>query len=360
MKIIYAGIRKDQYDENRRGFTFEYNNFYLTLKGMSEISSNSEGAGVEVIEYPFDAIVRVGKRRFNDDFLALAAREKPDVVFIFPYTDEFEERTLDELKKHTTTLAWFADDHWRLWNYSRFLAPHLSWAVTTWSKAPEEYARYGISNIIRSQWACNPRMWHPVEVPAKDIEVSFIGQRNSARTRIVEELRRAGIEVWVRGWGWPEGRLSEEEMIAGISRSKICLNFNNPPDRWRAKLFARLLFRRSGTRIVPDVFHFPSNVRSWLNMAIPQIKARPFELAGCGAFVISGYADDLERYYEEGKEMAFYRTIPELIEKIRHYSARPEEREGIAKAGYERTLRDHTYEARFREIFSKMGVFRGV
>jgi len=33
-----------------------------------------------------------------------------------------------------------------------------------------------------------------------------------------------------------------------------------------------------------------------------------------------------------------------------------EERNAIAKAGYERTIKDHTYEQRFREIFSAMGL----
>jgi spore maturation protein CgeB len=347
LKVIYTGIQKDQYDPSRRGFSFEYNNFYLTLKGM---------AGVEVTEIPYDPIVRVGKAQWNKELLARVRSEKPDLLFIFPYTDEIDLRTLDELKKCTATLAWFADDHWRLWNYSRFLAPHLTWTVTTWSRAPEFYARYGVKNVIRSQWACNPRVWHPVPVPAQDIDASFIGQRNSAREKLARALRGAGVNLWVRGWGWPEGRLSEEEMMQAIGRSKVSLNFNNPPDRWRVKLLARLLLRKSITRIVPDVGRFFSNIRSWRTMAIPQIKARPFELAGCGAFVISGYADDLSRYYAEDKEMVFYRSIPELIEKIRYYLAHDEERQRIAKAGYQRTMQEHTYEARFREIFAKIGV----
>lgn len=347
MKVFYAGIRKDQYDETRRGFSFEYNNFYRTLAAMD---------GMEVTEIPYDSIVKLGRRRWNADLLDRVRNEKPDLLFIFPYTDEFDIRTLDELKKLTTTLAWFADDHWRLWNYSRFLAPHLSWAITTWSKAPEYYRAFGITNVIRSQWACNPRVWHPVPGEVQDIEVSFIGQRNSAREKIVGEFRKRGIPLWVRGWGWPDGRLTEEEMVQSISRSRIALNFNNPPDRWRLKLLARLFFRKSITRIVPDIPRIFGNFRSWRAMRIPQIKARPFELAGSGAFVISGYADDLDRYYVRDKEMVFYESLPELLEKVKYFLARPEERKRIAEAGYARTLREHTYEARFREIFSHIGV----
>jgi len=89
MKIIYTGIRKDVYDEKRKGFSFEYNNFYLTLKGME---------GVEVIEYPFDRILEVGARKFNADLLDLVTREKPDALFAFMYTEELHPDVLDEIK----------------------------------------------------------------------------------------------------------------------------------------------------------------------------------------------------------------------------------------------------------------------
>ena len=86
-------------------------------------------------------------------------------------------------------------------------------------------------------------------------------------------------------------------------------------------------------------------------MSIPQIKARPFELAGCGAFVISGMADDMSRYYRENEEMVFYQDTDDLIQKIKYYLKSGEERENIAGAAYARTLAEHTYEKRFEDIF---------
>jgi spore maturation protein CgeB len=50
--------------------------------------------------------------------------------------------------------------------------------------------------------------------------------------------------------------------------------------------------------------------------------------------------------------MVFYRGAEELIQKVRYYLGHDDERRRIAKAGYERTIKDHTYEKRFREIFS--------
>ena len=42
--------------------------------------------------------------------------------------------------------------------------------------------------------------------------------------------------------------------------------------------------------------------------------------------------------------------------KGKYYLKNDEEREMIAKAGYERTLKEHTYLQRFEEIFKKIGL----
>lgn len=343
MKIFYCGLRNNNYLLSR-GESFEHENFYSTFASMN---------GVEVFYFPFDVIPKIGRRGYNAKLLEAVKKEKPDLVFSFMYSDELIPEALEELKHYTKTLAWFADDSWRFYNYSRYYAPHFTWVITTYSWISALYRRYGRNNIIRAQWAFNPACWKPIEI-SKDIDVSFIGQYSSSRGRIINKLRRAGINVYVRGWGWPEGRISKEEMINIFSRSKINLNINISPDLWRLKSLGRLFLKASAGKIVPDFLRLVDNFKSWRAMAIPQIKARPFELAGCCAFVITGYADDLENFYKENEEMVFYRSTAELIDKIKYYLPREAEREKIAQAGYERTLRNHTYEKRFKEIFNKI------
>ena len=64
----------------------------------------------------------------------------------------------------------------------------------------------------------------------------------------------------------------------------------------------------------------------------------------------------MNAYYKENEEMVFYRSSAELVEKIKYYSERGDEREKIAEAGCQRTLREHTYKKRFEEIFKKTGI----
>ena len=345
MKIIYSGIQAENYDTSRNP-SFEYLNFYLTLKNMT---------GVEVIEYEYDRLLKISRKKFNEELIEIIKKEKPDLFFAFMYSDEFEFQTLKTIKRLTTSIAWFADDHWRLDSYSRFYAPHFTKTITTWGEGIKNYERYGIDNVIRSQWACNHNIWKPFDCE-RDIDVSFIGQYNPARYFLVSELRKAGINVWVRGWGWPEGRLSGKEMVRVFSRSKINLNFSTPPKRWSPKLLSRLLLKKSTNHIRPS-WHFISNFRSWFNTSIPQIKARPFEILACETFLISGFADDMDQYYENKKEIIYYDgSVIDLVEKIKYYLDHPEEREKIAAASYKRTQAEHTYEKRFKEIFDKIGI----
>ncbi len=344
IKVIYAGIQAENYNPKRYP-SFEYATFFLTLKGME---------GVSVIEYPYDPIIGMGKKRFNEKLLEFVRREKPDVFFAFMFSDEFDPATLDEIKKLTKSIAWFADDQRRIHNYSRLWAPHFTAAVTTWFRGPETYARYGINTVIRSQWACRAPVSRRNDAP-QNIDVSFIGQRTAARAKIINQLRGAGIHVFVRGFGWSEGRVGGEEMEKIIRRSKINLNINDTPSPWSPWSLGQLFLRRSIDGFVPS-FRFMRNFKFWRAISISQIKARPFELSGRGAFVISGYADDLETYYTEDEEMVFYRNASDLVKKIKQYAPLEAERAKIAAAGYERTLREHTYEKRFRDLFRAVGL----
>ena len=344
MKIVFTGLENERY-RPELGKTNEHNNFYLLLKADPKN---------QVFYIPFDRVLSVGKKGYNQEILETVRREKPDLFFAFMYTDELTHETLDEVKKLTTSIAWFSDDHWRLDNYSRFYAPHFTKVITTWSKAPERYAAYGITNVIRSQWGFNARVYMPVVVPRQDISVSFVGMKTPHREKIVNELRSAGIRVFVRGFKWPEGRANFNEMLEIFSRSKINLNLNPPMSAIAIKPLAQIFFRRRRTMIVPDFWNFHRNLRSFFQKRIPQIKARPFEITGCGGFCITGEADDTESYYALEKEIVTYKDTPDLIQKVQYYLEHDDERELIAKAGYERALREHTYEVRLAEVFKQL------
>ena len=86
-----------------------------------------------------------------------------------------------------------------------------------------------------------------------------------------------------------------------------------------------------------------------------QVKSRHFEVPACGTLEITQDADDMRDYYKLGEEIVVYENEKDLAEKIKYYLAHNEEREAIAKRGYERTQRDHSTEKRFEDIFRMIG-----
>lgn len=347
MKILYIGMKYD-YGKPERGFSFEHYNFYDSLVRMNRGEN-------KVIYFPFDEVMnRVGQEEMNRRLLATVEEERPELCFFFLFTEEIKKETIKKIseKSGAITFNWFADDHWRFDNFSRYWAPLFHWVATTDSRAVEKYYKIGYRNVIKTQWACNHFLYRPVATP-KIYDLTFVGQPHSDRKKVVERIRAEGLKIECFGYGWPRGRISQEEMIRVFSASKINLNLN------KASLFlsspkaiAKIFLRRAGKFFLPL-----GPVAIWRNLKLAfsglreQIKGRNFEIPGCGGFLLTGNADNLEDYYEDGKEIVIFRNTNDLIDKIRYYLEHEKEREEIAWAGYQRTLRDHTYEKRFNEIF---------
>lgn len=84
---------------------------------------------------------------------------------------------------------------------------------------------------------------------------------------------------------------------------------------------------------------------------------RLYEATGCGAMLITDYKDNLNELFKIGKEVVCYRNAEELIELIKYYTTHDSERESIAKNGQIKTLTEHTYFNRMKEILSILKKF---
>jgi spore maturation protein CgeB len=90
------------------------------------------------------------------------------------------------------------------------------------------------------------------------------------------------------------------------------------------------------------------------------MKARMFEVNGCGSFQLSYYVEGLTQSYEGDKEIGIYNDPDDLVEKIKFYLMHEELRESIATAGLLRTLNEHTFTKRFKQLFKIMGIMDGL
>ena len=362
MKIAYVALKYD-YGKKERGFSFEHNNFYDALSKM-------EG-GHQIIYFPFDEIMQdVGREEMNKRLLEMIKKERPDFTFFCIFTDEIDKKTLQEIKesKATVSFNWFTDDHWRFDNFGKYYCWYFDYVGTTDSQAPAKYAEIGYKNVIKTQWACNHRMYKPTGIEATSIghrtagdfkyDVTFVGQPHGDRKEVVAKLQAAGLNVQCWGGGWPNGRISQEGMLEIFSTSKVNLNLTKSSNDMNLKALAKIFFyrRNDHTYRLYSPIMWVNNLKSLLNKKREQIKGRNFEVPGTGGFILTGDADNLGDYYTDGKEIAIFNGIDELIAKAKYYVEHDEEREQIAKAGYDRTLHEHTYEQRFKEILKSCGL----
>ena len=77
---------------------------------------------------------------------------------------------------------------------------------------------------------------------------------------------------------------------------------------------------------------------------------RLFEATGMGTLLVTDWKKNLHEMFEPGKEVVAYHSAEECAEMVQYYLEHAEEREAIARAGQQRTLRDHTYYQRMQEF----------
>lgn len=369
MKILYVALKYD-YGRPEQGYSFEHYNFYQSLLHM----------GHDVLYFDFMTLMQEhGKVRMNRSLLETVKAEKPDLMFTVLFSNELDKALVKEISENTDTVTvnWFCDDHWRFDNFSSNWAPCFNWAVTTARSALPKYKEIGYKNVIKSQWGCNPFLYRKLELPLK-YEVTFVGRPHGDRRRTIQLLREAGIDVRAWGIGWDSGRLSQEEMIRVFNQSRINLNLSNASvyiqnDQVMNEaigLIARSLdyvpfgsrIRTLGARCILAMKSHENKTKSdsrtndTCQNDSDQIKGRNFEVPGCGGFVLTGKADNLDEYYEIEKEVVCFEDTTDLVDKVHYYLKNEDERMAIAQAGYERTIREHTYVHRFTEVFRQIGL----
>lgn len=106
---------------------------------------------------------------------------------------------------------------------------------------------------------------------------------------------------------------------------------------------------------MPKVFRY-SKIN--LNFTIPNIKSglplRIFDVLGAGGFLLTNYQAELPAYFEIGKDLACFESETELVEKCSYYLTHEEERQQIARSGYEKVKNCYSYRNRLEFILEKI------
>ncbi len=290
-----------------------------------------------------------------------AARAGPiDLFFSYFYAAYVEPDAIQRIgATGTPTVNWYCNGSYQF-HLVEEIAPAYDYCLVPERFRLDDYRRAG-ANPIYCQEAANPHVYRPLDLP-REHEVTFVGQRYGDRPVFLRRLIDDGIDAraWGPGWTTPPDRPPAWRRLAGRAK-RLALGLPEPP-------YADIPPDRCGPPLSDDAF-VAMYSRSKISLgftkvamferdgtAIKQVRLRDFEATMSGAFYLVEQCDELEDFFEPEREIETFRDADELSEKARYYLAHPDQRDRIRLAGLARARAEHTWVARFRQVFREMGL----
>lgn len=285
---------------------------------------------------PDELCEQFGIELYRRVMLARIAAERPDVLVLYPPYDLLRPQDAARIHELGTTIVGFAyDDPIFLPSYLRrpgdFEAICADFEkvydvyVSTSRAIVREASQRGITHLRPIRWACNTPDSLDGDDRPRDLPVVIIGAPYPRRVKMVKHLKDRGIRPVVFGAeGW---KLFAD--VADCYQGMLT----------RPGMFE--MYRRAQIAIAPA---------DWESTYTSMVKLRTLEIMSRGAFQLVEQCEDLPDYYADGREIVSYKDWDQLADLIRYYHANPRRREEIARAGFERTRREHVWSARWQEI----------
>jgi spore maturation protein CgeB len=357
MRIFYASCLSPNPDVPSLGWK---NNLHGSLVAM----------GHDVVEFDFDLettaryldpadpvaaeFIAANRPRLSAELLrqieTAHASAPLDLFFSYFYDACVEPDAVDRIRAlGITTMNWYCNGSYQM-HLVRDIAPRYDVCLVPEKFRLRDYQALG-ARPVYCQEAANPDVYRPHQV-AQQFDVTFVGQCYGDRPATVKWLRAQGLDVRVWGPRW-------EHHVQRRSR--------NPLKRWTQKPSGLPDHVVGG--VLPDGALSRIYSQSKINLGfsacgdthasgerIVQIRLRDFEVPMSGGFYLVEHLDELEEFFEIGREIETYRSREELRDKIRFYLGNDEARERIRHAGRSRCLRDHTWQRRFESVFQQVGL----
>jgi len=278
------------------------------------------------------------------------------------------------------------------------IAKNVNFAWHTERDAQVLYHQVG-ANPVWVQMGADPEVYYPVTDVKRQAKACFIGQRYADRDRLILTLLRRQVPLDLYGSGWGTTHDAKQQSSASQSEETTYLGRKiYSPGSYKSYAIAVLdnlkkqgtvtgikrtirqrQYMRESQTITPllatanrgfadSICHTFAQYEVVLNFSnvwadgrpgsslIPHVRLRDFEAPMCRTCYLTGYTDEITEFYEIGKEIDVYREPEELVDKTRFYLTHLDKAEQLRYAAYQRAIRDHTWQSRFKQLFRKIGI----
>jgi len=278
-----------------------------------------------------EKIIQRELMKVDNEILRTARSLKPDLILVSK-GKSISPAVLDELKQICVTANWYSEtmDHWE--RISR-TAPHYTHFFSFDPVVVQRLNERGYASAHYLPFCADiPKNAQFPEGKVFRNNITFVGSfektRYARRETLLSAVKDLGLSIWGNK-AWRQTSLKE------------CYRRFVP----REQLFD--LYRESKVVLGMHVF----------GVAGSGTTNRPFDVTGAGAFLLNqDERRDIFNLFRDGQEFISFHDEHDLRKKVEYYLAHDDERETIARAGFERTRRDHTYLDRVQKVLHIIGL----
>lgn len=267
----------------------------------------------------------------NRKFLRTVEATRPDLMLtVFGFDLSID--TLDRLKRMRIPRAcWWLNDPFQ---FPRSLAKasHYDFLFSNSMGSIDDYHAAGIQHAYWLPTACAPEVHRRVPVAQEyRCEVCFAGDWSPLRQAWCETLAQH-FDLKIFG-PWLKKLPADSPL-----RSHVHHGFFTPESMATMFSSADIVF----------------NLHSWYGKYDHGTNPRLFEAAGCGACQVVDWKRDISELFEVGRDVAVYRTQPELISLVRELLSDSDMRNIMGENAKQHAYEKHTYDARMRVLIEKV------
>lgn len=270
--------------------------------------------------------------RINQKFYRKVKKISPSYLVVMKGKN-LKKETIESIGKlGVKTINIFPEyiSHWKSMNY---FAPVYDYFLVPCYYVLNYAKKQGFNNFYYLTFAADLPKDSPYPVIDKYLyDVTFIGSVNNdyypERVEFLSALTDFDLHIWGnKGWldtplkKFYHSRPADEEMFDIYRHSKIVVNID---------------------------YHA---------QPIDGVNIRPFEVTACGSLLVNdAVSPDIFRLFKENEEFVPFKDENDLPNKVKYYLEHEDGRLKVAKAGFERTRREHTWDDRIKQLLNIIGI----
>ncbi|MEX5518360.1 CgeB family protein [Bacillus cereus] len=277
-----------------------------------------------------------------ENLVKTALEIQPSLIIVFHGFEEGISKGIQALKQYNfKTALWLTDDPY-FTDVTKTLVLDYDYIFTQDSGCINFYKNLGCNHVFYLPLAAEPPAYTPIFREEEYMyDISFIGTAFENRLAFIDSISEYLVTktTLILGNNW--NRLKSYELLKEKIVLLPFLVYENNTEYYK-KSKININIHRS---IEDSTFN-----RNELKINACSINNRTFEIASTGSFQMTDIRSDLEKCYIPGVQIETFTSSADFIEKAEIYLANPEKRKKVAMEGFKRTLIEHTYDERVKQL----------